>query len=101
MEAMSMTKKGYWIAMVDITDPDTYRDYVAANAIAFEKYGATFLVRGGKHEDPEGPTGNKQVVIEFESYEQALACYHSPEYQDAMTIRLTASTARLAVVEGV
>ena len=30
-----MSKKGYWIAMVDITDPETYRDYVAANAVAF------------------------------------------------------------------
>jgi uncharacterized protein (DUF1330 family) len=101
MEAMSMTKKGYWIAMVDITDPETYATYVAANAVAFEKYGARFLVRGGKHDDPEGPTGNKQVVIEFESYEKALACYNSSEYQDAMKIRLTASTARLAIVEGV
>jgi len=96
-----MSKKGYWIAMVDITDPETYATYVAANATAFEKYGAKFLVRGGRHDDPEGATGTKHVVIEFETYEQALACYNSPEYQEALKIRLKASKAHFAIVEGV
>ena len=43
-----MAKKGYWIAHVEITNPERYKDYVAANAIAFKKYNARFLVRGGK-----------------------------------------------------
>ena len=96
-----MTTKGYWIAMVDINDPEVYSQYVAANAVAFEKYGARFLVRGGRHDDPEGPTGQRHVVIEFESYEQALACYNSPEYQEALKHRLAASTAHFSIVEGV
>ncbi len=96
-----MSKKGYWIAMVDITDPEVYSRYVAANGVAFEKYGARFLVRGGRHKDPEGPTGQRHVVIEFESYEQALACYNSPEYQEALKHRLAASTAHFSIVEGV
>lgn len=96
-----MSKKGYWIAMVDITDPEAYPGYIAANKAAFEKYGARFLVRGGRHEDPEGPTGTRHVVIEFESYEAALACYNSPEYQEALKIRLASSQAHFAIVEGV
>ena len=96
-----MSKKGYWIAMVDITDPEAYPGYIAANKTAFEKYGAKFLVRGGRHEDPEGPTGTRHVVIEFESYEAALACYNSPEYQEALKIRLASSQAHFAIVEGV
>ena len=94
-------KKGYWMVMVDVTDEANYPQYIAANKAAFEKYGARFLVRGGRHEDPEGPTGTRHVVIEFESYETALACYNSPEYQEALKIRLASSQAHFAIVEGV
>ena len=41
-----MTEKGYWIAHVDIRDPERYQDYLKANAVAFKKYNARFLVRG-------------------------------------------------------
>jgi uncharacterized protein (DUF1330 family) len=40
------------------------------------------------------------VVIEFPDYETALACYHSPEYQHAMTLRQGRAIADIAVVEG-
>jgi len=40
--------KGYWIAHVDVRDPEAYQKYVKANGAAFAKYGARFLVRGGK-----------------------------------------------------
>ena len=95
------TKKGYWMAMVDITDPAGYPQYVAANKAAFDKYGAKFLVRGGEGEVFEGSAATRLVVIEFESYQQALDCYHSPEYQAALKLRRAYSTAHFAVVEGV
>ena len=96
-----MSKKGYWIGLVEVTDPEGYKAYVAANAVAFEKYGAKFVVRAGRNEQPEEPCGNRHVVIEFDSYETALACYHSPEYQAAVAFRKDAAKARLVVVEGV
>ena len=46
--------KGYWIAHIDVRDPDAYKLYVKANAAAFAKYGARFLVRGGKAPRREG-----------------------------------------------
>jgi uncharacterized protein (DUF1330 family) len=95
------TKKGYWMAMVDITDPDNYPRYVAANKAAFDKYGARFLVRGGQGEVLEGPKATRLVVIEFDSYQTALDCFHSPEYQAALKLREASSTAHMAVVEGV
>jgi uncharacterized protein (DUF1330 family) len=94
------TKKGYWMAMVDVRDPETYKQYIEANAAAFAKYGAKFLVRSGRFSNPEGPTGNRHVIIEFDSYETALACYDSPEYQDALKYRLAASAGRVVIVEG-
>jgi len=32
--------KGYWLAQIEVTDPQGYKDYVAANQAAFRKYGA-------------------------------------------------------------
>jgi uncharacterized protein (DUF1330 family) len=95
-----MSKKGYWMAMVDVTDPDGYPHYVAANKAAFDKYGAKFLVRGGQHEIHEGPAATRLVVIEFDSYQTALDCYHSPEYQAALKLRQQFSNAHFAIVEG-
>ncbi len=46
--------KGYWIARVDVHNMDGYKEYVAQNGAVFKKYGAKFLVRGGKHEAKEG-----------------------------------------------
>ena len=46
--------KGYWIVRVDITDQERYKLYMAANAGPFKKYGARFLVRSGRFENPEG-----------------------------------------------
>lgn len=96
-----MSKKGYWMGMVEVTDPDNYPKYVAANAAAFEKYGAKFLVRGGQSEVFEGPAASRLVVIEFDSYQTALDCYHSPEYQAALELRQQYSSAHFAIVEGV
>ncbi|MCA0015518.1 DUF1330 domain-containing protein [Mesorhizobium sp. B292B1B] len=95
-----MSKKGYWMAMIDVRDPDLYKRYIEANAVAFAKYGAKFVVRAGRHESPEGPTGNRHVLVEFESYAKALECYHSPEYQQASKYRLAASSGHFVIVEG-
>ena len=92
--------KGYWIAHVTVKDPEGYKDYVAANAIAFKKYGGKFLVRGGKHEVKSGSTKDRHVILEFDSYETALACYNSPEYRAALEIRDKYSVADAIVIEG-
>jgi uncharacterized protein (DUF1330 family) len=96
-----MAKKGYWIGHVDITDPERYKDYIAANAAPLKKYGARFLVRNGECEVPEGNLkGRRHVVLEFDSYETAKACYDSSEYQAAIKIRLEASTGDIVIIEG-
>lgn len=94
--------KGYWIGRVDVNDPEAYKKYVAANAAAFEKYGAKFLVRGGQFENPEGDSRSRNVVLEFESYEQALACYNSQEYQSIIGLRTEGgvSIGDMVIVEG-
>lgn len=92
--------KGYWIARVDIADVERYKAYIAANAEAFKKYGARFLVRAGRFENPEGSSRSRNVVIEFPSYQAALDCWKSPEYQHALELRKPVSTIDLIIIEG-
>jgi uncharacterized protein (DUF1330 family) len=93
--------KGYWIAHVTVTDPQNYPKYIAADKIAFDKYGARFLVRGGQCHAPEGPMRERHVVIEFDSYAQARACYDSPEYQAAAKLRRAYAQSEVVIVEGI
>jgi uncharacterized protein (DUF1330 family) len=92
--------KGYWIARIDVTDQDGYQDYIAANAAAFRKYGARFLVRGGQSESPEGTPRARNVVLEFKDYATAVACYHSAEYTAAKALRKGKAIADLLIIEG-
>jgi len=92
--------KGYWIVRVDITDQEQYKTYVAANAEPLKKYGARFLVRGGRFENPEGTSRTRNAVIEFPTYQAALDCWKSPEYQHTIALRQPVSTADLIIIEG-
>lgn len=92
--------KGYWIARVDVQDTEAYKAYAAANGVAFAAYGARFLVRAGRFENPAGNSRSRNVVIEFPSYQAALDCWHSPEYQAAARLREGASVMDLVIIEG-
>ena len=92
--------KGYWIGHVTVDDPEAYQAYRTANAAAFGKYGGRFLVRGGAQEVVEGSLRPRAVVIEFPTIEAARACYDSPEYQHALSLRQPVSFADLCIVEG-
>ena len=92
--------KGYWIAHVDVTDAETYKEYVRLNGVAFAKYGAKFLVRGGTSEMRAGNLPSRHVILEFASYAVAKACYDSAEYQAAVKVRDTAAVANVVIVEG-
>ena len=92
--------KGYWVVRMDVHDPERYKDYVAANAEAFRKYGARFIVRGGAFENPEGRSRSRNVVIEFPSHQAALDCWNSPEYKRALAIRAPISEGDVVIVDG-
>ena len=92
--------KGYWIARVDVRNAEAYEDYVAQTGAVYAKYGARFIVRAGKFEAPEGVSYSRNVVIEFQDYETALACYHSPEYARLVRIRSPHATNDLVIIEG-
>jgi uncharacterized protein (DUF1330 family) len=92
--------KGYWIGRVDVQNAEGYQPYAANNAAIFKKFGARFVVRAGKYENPEGSARSRNVVIEFPDYATALACYNSPEYQANIKVRQPHSTADIVIIEG-
>lgn len=93
--------KAYWIAHVDVTNEEQYPEYLKAGAPVYEKYGARFVVRGGKHEAMEGNCRTRHVVVEFEDFETAMAAYQSDEYQIARGLRNQYADSDVLIVEGV
>lgn len=93
--------KGYWIGHVTVTDPEAYKEYVAKDTPIINALGGTFIVRGGASETPEGETGERHVIIEFDSYEAARKAYHDPGYQEVAAIRFGAAESTFVLVEGV
>lgn len=92
--------KGYWIMRTRVTDQAKYDAYRAANGEALRKFGGRFLVRGGTFENPEGRSRERNVVIEFPSYQAAVDCFHSLEYQRAKAKRAGGADVDFIVIEG-
>lgn len=92
--------KGYWIAHGDISDPEGYDLYRAANAAPLARHGGRFVVRGGEQQVREGSVRSRTVVIEFPDLAAAIACYDDPEYQAAKALRADISKTDLVIVEG-
>ena len=92
--------KGYWVARLTVNDQAKYDAYRALNGLAFKKYGARFLVRGGPFETAEGGSRPRNIVIEFPSHQAAIDCWHSPEYQSAKAKREGGVDLDLIIVEG-
>jgi uncharacterized protein (DUF1330 family) len=78
----------YWVARSKINDPVEYKKYTDRLPEIFRKYQAKVLARGGRYQIMEGPENfHRFVVIEFPTFEQGVACFQSPEYQEAAGFR--------------
>ena len=78
----------YWVARARVNDPVEYKKYTELVPAIVEKHGGRVLARGGKFHINEGPdTFNRFVVIEFPTLEAGVACFQSPEYQEAAKFR--------------
>jgi uncharacterized protein (DUF1330 family) len=78
----------YWLARATISDPVAYKKYTDRVPAIIDKYKGTILARGGRYQIMEGPADFQRfVVIEFPTLEQAVACFESPEYQEAAAFR--------------
>jgi uncharacterized protein (DUF1330 family) len=94
--------KGYIVARMTVSDPDAYMEYAKGARVAMEKYGARILALAGRTDALQGQARERNVILEFESFEQAQAYYRSPEYQAAREHRIAAgvSEGEIVAIEG-
>ena len=91
----------YMVARVWVKDEPAYQDYRQMVAPIVEKYGGRFMARGGRSQWLEGAGDlGRIILLEFPTYEQALAWYRSEDYAPAMQLRQASSDGELFVVEG-
>jgi uncharacterized protein (DUF1330 family) len=92
----------YWIARSHVTDPATYKKYTDRVPEIVSRHGGRILARGGRHRIMAGPeTFERYVVIEFPTLEQGVACFESPEYQEASVFRLAGGVVETVIVDGI
>jgi len=90
---------GYWIVKVRVTDQDSYGKYAKLAAEAVAAHGGRFVVRGQPAVTKEGEDFPRNVVVEFPSYDQAVACYDSPAYREALSFADGAADRILSIVD--
>ncbi len=91
----------YVIGFVSVTDRDQYAEYMKATPSIIARFGGRFIARGGRTQTLEGPEETRRVVIlEFPTFDQAIAFYHSEQYEQAKKLRAQAATATFILVEG-
>jgi len=90
----------YVVGLVEIANPDGYREYMRHTPRLINQFGGRFIVRGGESEMLEGDAMPRVVVIEFPSLDQARTFYHSPEYARARKLREGAGIVRLLAIDG-
>jgi uncharacterized protein (DUF1330 family) len=93
----------YWVARSRVIDTVEYKKYTDLVPGIIARYGGKPLARGGRFQIMEGPDKFQRfIVIEFPTFEKAVACFTSPEYDKAAAFRRSgAGEVETIVVEGV
>jgi uncharacterized protein (DUF1330 family) len=93
--------KGYWIALYkEINNTDNLKKYAAIVTPVIKSFGGKPLIRGGKYKLLEGDHFPRTVIWEFPSYEKALECHNSKEYQEGWALAKDTTIRNLQIVEG-
>jgi uncharacterized protein (DUF1330 family) len=92
----------YWVARAKINDPVEYKKYTDLVPGIIAQYGGRALARGGRFRIMEGPDKfHRFIVIEFPTFDQAVACFTSTEYDAAAAFRRSgAGEVETIIVEG-
>jgi uncharacterized protein (DUF1330 family) len=94
--------KAYWIsAYRAVFDPAKLAAYAQLAGPAITAGGGRFLARGGKVQSYEAGVSERTVIIEFDSFAQAVATYESVAYQAALAALADGAERDIRIVEGV
>lgn len=93
--------KGYWVtAYRETKDSERLAAYAKLAAPAIAAAGGKFLVRSTAEEAREQGLKERTVVVEFPTYEQAVAAYDSELYKIALDALGDAVERDLRIVRG-
>ncbi len=93
--------KGYWVsAYRTISDPEKLAAYNKLAGPAVRAAGGRTLVRGGRVVAQDDGIAERTVLVEFDSFEQALATYESEAYREALTALSDGVERDFRIVEG-
>ena len=100
---MSLAKIAYLLVDTKISDPLAYEAYKVAAKPLIEKFGGTYLTRGGKMDIVQNelwdPT--RIVLVQFPSTDAIYNFLDSPEYAPVKDVRLANSKATTVILEGI
>ena len=92
----------YMIARINVTDPEQYKNYIAATPAIIEKFGGKFIARGGETVTLEGERETRRIaIVEFPALDNIREFYDSAEYRAAMKLREGAAELDILGVAGV
>jgi uncharacterized protein (DUF1330 family) len=93
--------KGYWVTSYrKINDAEALAAYAKLALPAIEAAGGKFIVRSAAEEVREHGLKERTVVVEFPTYEQAVAAYDTPDYKNALAALGNAAERDLRIVRG-
>ena len=93
--------KGYWIALYKkINSAENLKDYSTKVTPIIKSFGGKPLVRGGVYQCLEGQDFSRTVIWEFPSYEKAMKCHNSKEYQEGWALAKDTTERNLQIIEG-
>ena len=93
--------KAYWISLyVKVENQDNLKRYSETVTPIIKSFGGVPLIRGGKHQAYDGEDFVRTVVWEFPSYEKAIECHNSEEYQAGWSIAKDTTIRHMQVIEG-
>jgi uncharacterized protein (DUF1330 family) len=94
-------KKGYWISLyLKVNNKENLKKYAETVTPIIKGFGGTPLVRGGKYVTFSGDDFQRTVIWEFPSYDKALECHESSEYQAGWKIAKDTTIRHMQIVEG-
>ncbi|HEX6468002.1 MAG TPA: MFS transporter [Streptosporangiaceae bacterium] len=94
--------KGYWVSVYrTISDPEKLAAYNKLAPPAVEAGGGRVLVRGGRVVAHDAGIAERTVLIEFDSFEQAVAAHESAAYQEALVALSDGVERDFRIVEGI
>ena len=94
--------KAYFVACYrEINDPEALAEYAKLGGPAVKAGGGRFLARGGRVQSLEGGIDLRTVIVEFDSFDAAVAFYHSDAYKQARAALGDGALRDIRVVEGV